>query len=155
MKKESTAARLNYIIQERALKQIDILNACVPFCQLYDVKMNKSDISQYVSGKVEPNQGKLFILGSALGVSEAWLMGFDVPMERISNASQNPMPEILEYYEELNDIGKHEATKRVKELTYLPEYSTFSLKAAHNDNINDKGELDKINNDMNKLKRPN
>lgn len=44
--------------------------------------MNKSDISQYVSGKVEPSQEKLVILGMALNVSEAWLMGFDVSPER-------------------------------------------------------------------------
>lgn len=155
MKKESTATRLNYLIQERSLKQIDILNACVPFCKLYDVKMNKSDISQYVSGKVEPNQDKLFILGSALGVSEAWLMGFDVPMERNLNTTQNQVPKVLEYYNSLNDLGKHEAEKRIEELTYIPKYSNLRLMAAHNDNINDEGELDKINADMSKLKRPN
>lgn len=44
--------------------------------------MNKSDISQYCSGKAEPNQSKLFVLGAALNVSEGWLMGYDVPMER-------------------------------------------------------------------------
>lgn len=46
--------------------------------------MNKSDLSQYVSGKVEPNQDKLFVLGNALKVNEAWLMGYDVPMSRIN-----------------------------------------------------------------------
>ena len=44
--------------------------------------MNKSDISQYVSGLVEPGQEKLFILGKALNVSEVWLMGYDVPRQR-------------------------------------------------------------------------
>ena len=44
--------------------------------------MNKSDISQYVSGKVEPSQDKLVVLGMALDVTESWLMGFDVPAER-------------------------------------------------------------------------
>lgn len=44
--------------------------------------MNKSDLSQYCSGKTEPNQDKLYVLGAALNVNEAWLMGFDVPMER-------------------------------------------------------------------------
>ncbi len=82
MEKVSTSTRLKEIINERKLKQVDILNACVPFCKKYGVKMNKSDISQYVSGKVEPNQEKLFVLGNALGVSEAWLMGYDVSMER-------------------------------------------------------------------------
>lgn len=39
-------------------------------------------MSQYVSGRTEPGQDKLTILGLALNVSEAWLMGYDVPMER-------------------------------------------------------------------------
>ena len=82
MKKENTAIRLKTIMNMRGLRQVDILNLTVPYCQKYSVKMNKSDISQYCSGKTEPNQEKLFILGNALNVSEAWLMGFDVPMER-------------------------------------------------------------------------
>ena len=55
--------------------------------------MNKSDISQYVSGKVEPSQEKLVVLGMALNVTESWLMGFDVPMERkdIPNMIQNTL----------------------------------------------------------------
>ena len=69
-------------MKERNLKQVDILNLSLPFCSKYNVKMNKSDISQYVSGKVEPSQDKLVVLGMALNVTEAWLMGFDVPSER-------------------------------------------------------------------------
>lgn len=69
-------------MEERNLRQIDILNLTIPYCKKYDVKMNKSDISQYVSGKVEPNQDKLAVLGMALGVNEAWLMGYDVNKER-------------------------------------------------------------------------
>ena len=82
MKKETTAQRLKQIMTQRNLRQVDILNLTIPYCIKYDVKMNKSDISQYCSGKTEPNQDKLFVLGSALNVSEAWLMGYDVPMER-------------------------------------------------------------------------
>ena len=82
MKKENTSIRLKRIMSDRNLRQVDILNLTEPYCKKYDVKMNKSDISQYCSGKTEPNQDKLFILGIALNVSEAWLMGFDVPMER-------------------------------------------------------------------------
>lgn len=88
---------------ERGLKQVDILNLCIPFCQNYNVKMNKSDISQYVSGKVEPNQDKLFILGSALNVNEAWLMGFDVSAER-SSEDQNIIRFDTELEEALNII---------------------------------------------------
>ena len=32
-------------------------------------------------------------------------------------------PKIVQYYEQLNDIGKHEAEKRVEELTHLPKYT--------------------------------
>lgn len=63
------------------LKQKDILEACKPYCKQYDVKFNKSDISQYVSGKTKPNQDKLFVLSQALQVNVAWLMGYDVPPE--------------------------------------------------------------------------
>ena len=89
MKKENTAIRLKTIMNMRGLRQVDILNLTVPYCQKYNVKMNKSDISQYCSGKTEPNQEKLFILGNALNVSEAWLMGFDVPMERTSYKAES------------------------------------------------------------------
>ena len=89
MPKETTAKRLNQIMTERNLKQVDILNLSLPYCAKYDVKMNKSDISQYVSGKVEPSQDKLVVLGMALDVTEAWLMGFDVPMERKEPAASD------------------------------------------------------------------
>ena len=82
MKKETTADRLKKLMNERNLKQVDILNLSLPVCARFNVKMNKSDISQYVSGKVEPSQEKLVVLGIALDVTEAWLMGMDVPMER-------------------------------------------------------------------------
>lgn len=82
MSKVNTSARLKQLMKERNLKQVDILNLSLPLCSKYNVKMNKSDISQYVSGKVEPSQEKLVILGMALNVTEAWLMGFDVPQER-------------------------------------------------------------------------
>lgn len=82
MKKENTAKRLKQLMSDRNLRQVDILNLTKPYCEKYSVKMNKSDISQYVSGKTEPSQDKLVILGMALHVNEPWLMGYDVPMER-------------------------------------------------------------------------
>jgi transcriptional regulator with XRE-family HTH domain len=79
---ETTSIRLKRIMEERNLKQSDILAKAQPFCEKYNVKLGKSDLSQFVSGKVTPGQWKLTILGLALNVSEAWLMGLDVPMER-------------------------------------------------------------------------
>ena len=51
----TTAERLNQIMNERHIKQVDILNLSLPYCEKFNVKMNKSDISQYVSGKSEPS----------------------------------------------------------------------------------------------------
>ena len=79
MKQSCTADRLRDIMTSRNLRQVDILRMCQPYCAKHGVKMNKSDISQYLSGKAEPSQDKLIVLGMALGVQESWLMGFDVP----------------------------------------------------------------------------
>lgn len=85
MKSSNTSERLKAIMEIRRLRQIDILNQAKPFCDKYGVKLGKNDLSQYVSGKVEPGQEKLTVLGLALDVSETWLMGYDVPMERENN----------------------------------------------------------------------
>lgn len=82
MKKQTTSNRLKQIMSDRNLRQVDILEMCKPYCNKYDIKLGRNDLSQYVTGKVEPGQKKLTVLGMALNVSEAWLMGFDVPMER-------------------------------------------------------------------------
>lgn len=78
----NTAGRLQEIMKERGLRQIDLLEKCEPFAKRYGVKINKVAIHNYVIGKVLPKQDKLLILGMALNVNEAWLMGFDVPRER-------------------------------------------------------------------------
>ena len=72
MKELTTADRLKQLMNERGLKQVDILEACKPYCEKYD-------LSQYISGKVQPGQDKLSILGLALNVNEVWLMGYNVP----------------------------------------------------------------------------
>lgn len=82
MKDLTTADRLKQIMSERSLKQVDILEACQPYCEKYGVQLKKNDLSQYVSGKVEPKQDKLSILGLALNVNEVWLMGYNVPAGR-------------------------------------------------------------------------
>lgn len=65
MKDVTTADRLKQIMKERGLKQVEILEACKPYCEKYGVKLAKNDLSQYISGKVTPGQDKLTILGLA------------------------------------------------------------------------------------------
>lgn len=87
MKAATTAERLKKIMQERNIKQSEIIEKAQPYCEKYGVKLGKNDLSQYVNGKVEPGQKKLSILALALNVNEAWLMGYEVPIE-LSNKSE-------------------------------------------------------------------
>ena len=110
MKNFTTAQRLEQVMKSRNMRQVDILNAAEPYCKTYGIKLGKNDMSQYVSGKVEPGQDKLTILGLALNVSEAWLMGYDVPAEReippITALSDGRMKEYVQLFELLNDDQK-------------------------------------------------
>lgn len=54
-------------------KQIDLVRA---------TGIDKGSISNYLSGRYEPKQEAIYKLSMALGVSEMWLWGYDVPMER-------------------------------------------------------------------------
>lgn len=82
MKKATTAERLAEYMDLFNVRQVDILNKAKPFTEKYGVKLNKNDLSQYVSGRVEPGQEKVFILSKALNVDPAWIMGLDVPMRK-------------------------------------------------------------------------
>lgn len=44
--------------------------------------ISKSSISHYLKGDWEGKQDAVYRIAHALGVSEAWLMGFDVPREK-------------------------------------------------------------------------
>ena len=52
----------------------------------------KSAISQYLSGLYEAKQKSIFKLATVLNVSEGWLMGLDVPMEREIKPESNVFP---------------------------------------------------------------
>jgi SOS-response transcriptional repressor LexA len=78
----TTADRLNQLMTERNLKQVDIIRLTQPLSAKYGVTITKPDLSQYKNGKVEPGQDKLYLLAAALDVSEAWLMGYDVSRSR-------------------------------------------------------------------------
>ena len=86
---ETTADRLREIMSQRNLRQVDIIKLAEPYCAEFGLKLTKSDLSQFVRGKVIPGQWKLSLLSRALNVSEAWLMGFDVPMERKEPAASD------------------------------------------------------------------
>jgi transcriptional regulator with XRE-family HTH domain len=85
--KKTTAERLRELMDMRGLKQADIVRLCQPYAEKLGTKFQKSALSQYISGRNEPNQYKLTVLALALNVNESWLMGYDVPMERKNNTT--------------------------------------------------------------------
>ena len=56
--------------------------------------INKSTISQYLSKEYEPKRDRIELFAKTLNVNEAWLIGYDVPME-INNQEDS----IIEEYE--------------------------------------------------------
>lgn len=80
-KPSNTAERIRLIMEERGLRQIDLIALTEPFWDDLGIRLSKSDLSQWLSGRSEPKQDKLLLLAHALKVSPAWLMGLDVPRE--------------------------------------------------------------------------
>ncbi len=74
---ESFSTRLNDAMALRELKQINFVHAAEKF----NIKLGKSHMSQYVSGKTVPRADIAHFLAAYLRVNEDWLMGKDVPME--------------------------------------------------------------------------
>ena len=70
---ETCAQRIRRALEIRNMKQADL-------CEL--AKVPKSSLSLYLSGAYEPRQDRLTQMAMVLNVTETWLMGYDVPMER-------------------------------------------------------------------------
>lgn len=74
VKIELCGKRIEKALIIRNMKQSDL-------CKCADIP--KSSLSLYLKGAYEPKQDNIYKMAEALNVSEIWLMGYDVPMERI------------------------------------------------------------------------
>lgn len=72
----TTAQRMKKALELRQMKQSDLAAK---------TGIGKSSISTYLAGEYNPKQKNLYKIAKALNVSETWLMGLDVPMERSTN----------------------------------------------------------------------
>lgn len=74
--------RLQTAMDMNNKKSVDLVN---------DLGIPKSAMSQYLSGKSKDMDSKrLYKICSYLNVSEAWMMGFDVPMKRLEFVKATP-----------------------------------------------------------------
>lgn len=77
---ESIARRLRKAMDAAGKKQADLVR---------ETGLDRGSISSYLSGKYEPKQKALYKLAVALDVSEAWLLGYDIPKERPLESKRN------------------------------------------------------------------
>ena len=91
---ETCAKRIEAALSIRRMKQ----------CELCEIaRIPKSSLSLYLKGAYEPKQDRIYLIAQALNVSEAWLMGYDVPMERQSIKKVNNV-EVTEEEQKLLDL---------------------------------------------------
>ncbi len=115
MKKSETKDRIKEALEIRNMKQSELVEK---------TGIDKGQMSSYISGKYKPKQKNLHLMARVLSVDEAWLMGYDVPMEGCIHGSLEPeIPKIIQYYETLNNLGKETATEQVRLLTLDEKYT--------------------------------
>ena len=129
MKNAETKDRIKKALEVREMRQSELVEK---------TGIDKGQMSSYLAGRYKPKQKNLSLIAEALNVDEAWLMGYDVPMERssdlgfttsVSYDATNWMKhtaneqELLNHFSKLNLKGEEEAIKRVKELIYVPDYT--------------------------------
>lgn len=104
------ANRIKEAMTIRGMKQVDLVSL---------TGIGKSSISTYLSGEYEPKQRNIYKIAKALDVSEAWLMGEDVHMERFDYS------ELLSSIAEENKSGRTAAVEELRR-TYGTEHSIHS-----------------------------
>lgn len=72
--------RLNEAIEAAGMRPVDL-------CEKTGIP--KSMLSYYLNGKTKPKADRLHIIAKALDVSEAWLLGYDVPKFRTEDQKKN------------------------------------------------------------------
>ena len=72
--------RLKTVMDLKGIRAVDIVE---------HTDIPKGAISYYISGKSQPKADRLYILAKYLNVSEAWLLGYDVTMERTAEQKKN------------------------------------------------------------------
>ena len=70
------AKKFNSLLKEKNMKQVDLIR----MAESQGVKLGKSQISQYLSGKTVPRKDMLQFLADCLGTSPDYFLGSDMPV---------------------------------------------------------------------------
>ena len=72
-KPATTAERMQLALSRANMKQVELSRL---------TGIDRGTINNYLYGKYAPKQDRIYMIADALRVNPAWLMGYDVPMER-------------------------------------------------------------------------
>ncbi|MCL2689229.1 MAG: helix-turn-helix domain-containing protein [Chitinispirillia bacterium] len=134
-KKETFLKRFLYALEMRDISQTELAQK---------TGIGKSAINHYKTGRYEPKQDGVYLIALALDVSEAWLMGYDVPMARINyneaektyncQLTQSDLNDqikreygkkaipLLKCFDRLNDAGRDQALVQISNLGEISKY---------------------------------
>ena len=82
MERKEIKDRLREAMERRGLRAVDLVER---------TGIPKGTISYYLTGHTKPKADRLYLLARALDVSEAWLLGFDVPSQRTDAQKKNDL----------------------------------------------------------------
>ena len=88
--------------------------------------INKSTISNYLSGKYEPKQKNIYKIAMALGVNPSYLLGVNINSEQ-STSQESIRPQVQELIPSLNkldDIDLAEVKGEVKGMLKQEKYKS-------------------------------
>lgn len=87
---KTISERIKEALEIRDMKQTDLVKL---------TGITKGALSSYISGAYEPKQRNIYKIAQALNVNEAWLMGYDVSMdkEKINNTIHSQTTSMINY----------------------------------------------------------
>jgi len=116
MRKITTGQRIKEVMATQKLRQVDILNKTVEYEEIVGTKISKSHLSNYIADRSKPDASKLKLLAMTLGVSEPWLMGYEVNKTSRTKKPDDSENVMMENYRKLTQPRKDKANAFIAEL---------------------------------------
>lgn len=130
--------RLNQAMELRNIKQIDFVKAA----QDHGVKLGRSHISQYVSGKTRPRRDIERFLAAVLRVNADWLAGESVPFDDDPETFakiEHESPDVD--FEHINRVEQNSSTQNSEHIEHNDELAKIEqeqdMEPAANNNVQD------------------
>ena len=116
------AERLKKAMEQKNMKQIDLVKKAAE----QGVKLGKSHVSQYLSGKTTPRSEILNFLATTLGVETEWLKGTDVSVDTLKKETNEAGIQMENMKFDYNYNNMKENTRETVEEVQVREFKKSS-----------------------------